>query len=393
MTGGEILSGYAPWAAAVTAVLGLGTYACLSLWDRHVRRDEAEALCVVTEKEAAACHAAQEAALSAKRHRALAEASAIVLWRAAPDGGFLELEGWTTLTGQSRESSLGSGWLDMLHPEDRERVRTLWAQCLAECRTMDMEYRLRTAGGDWRWCRSRGVPIGADAGPGPDPGTGGGRAEEWVGVLEDIDDRRRAEERRLLVAREVDHRAKNVLAVVQTIVRMSGADTVKAYSAIVQSRIGALARAHDLLAEGGWSGAELRKVAEWELLAYRGLNDGGPVALDGPHRPISALAVQPIAMVFHELATNAAKGGALSSPGGTVRLTWWEEEETLRMRWAEAGGPPVCGPPNRSGFGTRLIDATVQGQLGGRVVRHWEPAGLVVELSVPLARIVPPAPD
>ena len=377
------LSGYAPWVAAITAIIGLGTYGCLSLWDRHVRREEAETLRLVQEKEAAARHAAQEAAASAERHRALAEASAIVLWRASPDGRVVEMEGWTALTGQPGRNALGRGWLDMLHPEDRDRAETTWTECFTNCRMMDVEYRTHTVGGDWRWCRSRAVPIG--------PEVSEGRAKEWVGVLEDVDDRRRAEEHRLLVAREVDHRAKNVLAVVQTIIRMSGADTVEAYASTVWSRVAALARAHDLLAEGGWAGADLRAVAERELVAYGSERDDSPVVLEGASQPISPLAVQPIAMVLHEMATNAAKGGALSRPGGTVSLRWWVEGPTLRIRWAEAGGPPLAGPPRRSGFGTRLIDATVQGQLGGTLVRQWGTEGLVMELALPLARISPPA--
>ncbi|WP_161993763.1 HWE histidine kinase domain-containing protein [Muricoccus nepalensis] len=379
MLDGATLSGYAPWVAAVTIGIGLGTYACITIWDRHVRREEAEAVRLVREREAAVQAAAREALIRAERHRALAEASAIVLWRAGPEGRLIEAEGWTSLTGQPREAALGNGWLAMLHPEDRARAAAAWAESFAACRLMDVEYRIATAAGTWRWCRSRAVPIGAAV---PE-----GRADEWVGVLEDVDDRRRAEEHRLLVAREVDHRAKNVLAVVQTIVRLSGADTAEAYAANVWSRVAALARAHDLLAEGGWANTELRAVAERELMAYAGAGGAGPVAIEGEPRPISPLAVQPLAMVLHELATNAAKGGALSRPGGTVTLRWWEEGPSLRIRWAEVGGPPVAETPRRSGFGTRLIDATVKGQLGGTLMRDWARSGLVVEIALPLARV------
>ena len=385
MIDGATLQGYAPWVAIVTIGIGLGTYACIRVWDRQVRREEAEALRLADTMEAAAREAAREAQVRAERHRALAEASAIVLWRAGPDGKLVDAEGWTSLTGQPREAALGKGWLAMLHPDDRERALEAWAGSFAACRLMDVEYRIATAAGTWRWCRSRAVPIGAAV---PE-----GRADEWVGVLEDVDDRRRAEEHRFLVAREVDHRAKNVLAVVQTIVRLSGADTAEAYAANVWSRVSALARAHDLLAEGGWTSTELRAVVERELVAYAGADGTGPVAIEGERRPISPLAVQPIAMILHELATNAAKGGALSCPGGRVSLRWWEEGPALRIRWAEAGGPPVQGPPGRAGFGTRLIDATVRGQLGGTLARDWTGSGLVVDITLPLARItcLPPS--
>ena len=97
-------------------------------------------------------------------------------------------------------------------------------------------------------------------------------------------------------------------------------------------------------------------------------------------------------MVLHELATNAAKHGPLSAPGGAVQVRWRAgrragESGLLHVRWAEAGGPPVAGPPGRRGFGTRVVEATVRGQLGGTVERRWERTGLVVEVAVPLARV------
>jgi hypothetical protein len=107
-------------------------------------------------------------------------------------------------------------------------------------------------------------------------------------------------------------------------------------------------------------------------------------------------------MVLHELATNAAKHGSLSAPGGRVEVRWRagdraEDNGMLRLRWTEAGGPPVAGAPARRGFGTRVVEATVRGQLGGTVERRWEPSGLVVEVAVPLARLVAdaggPAPE
>jgi two-component sensor histidine kinase len=122
--------------------------------------------------------------------------------------------------------------------------------------------------------------------------------------------------------------------------------------------------------------------------------EGGPtVSLDGPPVALAPSAVQPLAMVLHELATNAAKHGALSTPGGRVEVRWTVgrrkgEDGLLRLRWAEAGGPPVAGPPARRGFGTRVVEATVGGQLGGSVERRWEPAGLAVEIAVPVARIL-----
>jgi PAS domain S-box-containing protein len=217
----------------------------------------------------------------------------------------------------------------------------------------------------------------------------------FTGIMRDVSARKADEARRLLLAREVDHRAKNVLAVVQAVLRLTPADDPRAFAAAVEARVAALSRAHSLLAEGGWAGADLRAVAERELAPYAaaaGRHHGPPaVSLDGPPVPLAPAAVQPFAMVLHELATNAAKHGALSVPGGRVSARWRAdrragEDGTLRLRWAETDGPPLAGAPARRGFGARLVEATVRGQLGGAVERRWEPPGLVVEVSVPLAR-------
>jgi two-component sensor histidine kinase len=215
-------------------------------------------------------------------------------------------------------------------------------------------------------------------------------------IMRDISARKATEARQDILVREVDHRAKNILAVVQSVLRLTPRDQPEAFAA-AETRVAGLARVHSLLAEGGWSGADLRAVAERELAAYgtvfSGAEGGPTVSLDGPPVALAPSAVQPLAMVLHELATNAAKHGALSIPGGQVKVRWTVgrrkgEDGLLRLRWAEAGGPPVAGPPARRGFGTRVVEATVRGQLGGSVERHWESAGLAVEIAVPVARVL-----
>jgi two-component sensor histidine kinase len=200
------------------------------------------------------------------------------------------------------------------------------------------------------------------------------------------------EARKTLLMREVDHRAKNVLAVVQSVIRLTPRDKPEVFATAVEARVAALARTHSLLAEGGWYGADLRAVAERALAPYMSTPNSGTVRLDGPPVPLVPAAVQPIAMVLHELATNAARYGALSVPGGAVTLAWWVSkgggDDRLHMRWAEMDGAPVPGTPTRQGFGTRLIDTSVRGQLGGSVTRRWESTGLICEISIPLIRAV-----
>jgi PAS domain S-box-containing protein len=215
-------------------------------------------------------------------------------------------------------------------------------------------------------------------------------------IMRDISARKATEARQDILVREVDHRAKNILAVVQSVLRLTPRDQPGAFAA-AETRVAGLARVHSLLAEGGWSGADLRAVVERELAAYsavRGGLEGGPaVSLDGPPIALTPTAVQPLAMVLHELATNAAKHGALSARGGQVEVCWTVgrrkgEDGLLRLRWTEAGGPPVAARPARRGFGTRVVEATVRGQLGGTVERRWELSGLAVEIALPVARVL-----
>ena len=113
----------------------------------------------------------------------------------------------------------------------------------------------------------------------------------------------------------------------------------------------------------------------------------GRATVDGPAVTLPAVAAQPVAMVLHELATNAAKHGALSTPAGSVAVTWRTDGARLRIRWAESGGPPVAGPPMRSGFGSRLLDGTIRTQLRGTVERTWDASGLVCDVVVPLGEV------
>ena len=213
-----------------------------------------------------------------------------------------------------------------------------------------------------------------------------GRPVRMIGVNLDITDRVRAEERQALLTRELDHRAKNALAVVQAALRLTRRDDADAFARAVQGRVAALTRAHTLLAEGGWTGAELRAVLKGELDPF--LSSATQVVLDGPAVMLAAVAAQPIAMAVHELATNAMKYGALSAAAGQVTVRWRiAEERRLEIDWTESGGPVVAGGPARRGFGTRVIEATLGGQLGGTVAKTWEAAGMRCRITLPVARV------
>jgi two-component sensor histidine kinase len=200
------------------------------------------------------------------------------------------------------------------------------------------------------------------------------------GVTVDITERKRAEERQNLLAREVDHRAKNALALAQSIVRLTRADEVKAYVSAVEGRINALARVHTILSLSSWQGAELSKLIEEELAPY---SLGGQIKLAGPEMQLLPATAQTLALALHELFTNSAKYGALSTRSGRLAIGWQAENELLTLTWEESGGPLVR-TPNSRGFGTRSLLASVESQLGGQAQFDWRAEGLVCRLEVPL---------
>jgi PAS domain S-box-containing protein len=203
----------------------------------------------------------------------------------------------------------------------------------------------------------------------------------------DVTEQKQAEEKTRLLTREVDHRAKNMLATVQAIARMTQAETVPAFIDALMGRLDALSRAHTLLAESRWTGAALKNLVEEELAAYL-TNDGGRVTISGPELTLCADAAQVLAMTFHELATNAVKYGALSVPGGRVAVEWsWESAERLILLWTETGGPPVR-MPSRRGFGSSMIEGAVNGQLDGTVQLDWPPEGLSCRMTIPRPKLL-----
>lgn len=272
--------------------------------------------------------------------------------------------------------------LAMLDPADREAhaARREAVRNDPSYTRFDYVFRIRRAdNGEQRWIAARGEVV-RDA---------EGRAVLVRGINQDITERRRAEERQMLLAREVDHRAKNALAVVQAIVGLTRDTDPEAFRTAVIGRIAAMARAHTLLAREGWDGAAMAELVEAELAPHGG---GGPerIRLQGPELALAAGAAQPLAMALHELATNAAKYGALSVPGGRLDVRWRRcAEGGLELRWSERGGPALDGPPARQGFGSSVVRNTVERQLGGTVVFAWRREGLEVVLRLPARQLRP----
>jgi two-component sensor histidine kinase len=207
----------------------------------------------------------------------------------------------------------------------------------------------------------------------------------------DITDLKRNEERIELLVRELDHRVKNILARFQVVIERT-ADaplSTAAFVAALRSRVDSMTRAHELLSRARWSGADLRSVASAQLDAY---TTRGNVWLAGPAVLLSPDAAQALSFVINELATNAAKYGSLSTPGGRVVVTWLIKDEagpaaSLAIDWREEGGPEVRGKC-REGYGVSAIRGLVQHELDGRVLLEFPAEGVRCSMVVPLAEVL-----
>jgi len=256
-----------------------------------------------------------------------------------------------------------------LHPEDVDKIRGLIRNLGPDNATSELEFRILRPTGEIRWCTAVAV-ASFDA---------AGIPVRFSGVTTDITERKEAETRQALLAREVDHRAKNTLAVVQAIVRMARRDSIEDYAKAVEGRIGALAQTHELLSQSRWEGADIRRLVQEELAPYHCENPNRVTAI-GPSLVLVPEQAQLVAMAVHELATNAAKYGSLSVATGRVDISWSTVDGTLFLNWTESGGPNVV-PPARRGFGTKII-TSLGGGRRGRTHFAWLPAGLRFTLEL-----------
>jgi PAS domain S-box-containing protein len=294
-----------------------------------------------------------------------------------------EVEGdtWFWDEGQSRIFGVEHGKFQpsvekmrkFIHPDDLAAFTKAVESLSRDKPSFDIELRVLRPNGDLRWCRlvtaaqldSHGVLV------------------RLSGVSADITERKEAENKQALLAREVDHRAKNALAVVQAIVRLARRDDIQEFIVGVEGRINALAQTHELLSRSRWEGADVQRLVEEELAPYQG-EKPRRVSTLGPPVMVSPESAQTVAIALHELATNAAKYGALSSPEGRVDVSWSSFEGKLALSWKESGGPKVA-PPTTKGFGTKIITASLADPRRGRVTFDWRPDGLICAIELNMA--------
>jgi PAS domain S-box-containing protein len=269
-----------------------------------------------------------------------------------------------------------------LHPDDRYMVAEFH-------RTADKEdfypaeYRIVRPDGTMLWVSGRGRVIAR----GPD-----GRAQRVANIVVDITDRKKTEDHIQLLMREISHRSKNLLAVVQAIagqtVRTAG--TLETFEKRFAQRLQGLAASLDLLVHENWRGAPLADLARQQLAPFAEAGTSR-LALSGPNVVLTASAAQTIGLALHELATNAIKYGAWSAPAGKVSVDWAFDDKVgvpqLRLCWIESGGPPV-ERPTRKGFGHVVIENMVAQSVDGEVDADYNPTGMRWTLSIPIGNLV-----
>jgi two-component sensor histidine kinase/two-component SAPR family response regulator len=256
-------------------------------------------------------------------------------------------------------------------PDDRPKLRGGMQPLLERGEPYQAEFRIVRPSGEVRWCVSTAT-ASLD---------GAGRVIRVAGVTLDVTDRKGAEERQALLAREVDHRAKNAMAIVQSFVRLTKADNVTDYANVIEGRIKALSRAHAILSDSRWQGADLAKLVDEELAPYRSGGDDR-ISVAGAHVVLDPTTAQTLALALHELATNGTKYGALSRASGKLAIKWQVQADAILIDWRESGGPPT-NTPRKTGFGTKIITSSIERQLGGRAEFNWRREGLACLLRVP----------
>ena len=327
-------------------------------------------------------HSRRELREQEQRLAATYEHAAIGIVEIDAEGRFLRVnEAICAITGLSREELLGWTLFGRTHPDDRRLDEELYRrQVSGELGIYSVEKRFVRRDGRTIWIAVRSSTVRDTD----------GRFLYGVRVVQDITQRKAAEERQKLLIDELNHRVKNTLATVQSLAAQTAHAVVSPedFQQAFEGRLIALAKAHDQLTVRHWESADLKDILAAVAAPYA---TGGEdqIALSGESVTLAPRAALTLAMAFHELATNAAKYGALSVPTGRVEIRWdmtWGQSgrpNKLRIDWFEQGGPQVA-PPTRRGFGTKFIEASMAFELGGTARIRFEETGVRCTMEVQL---------
>ncbi len=322
-------------------------------------------------------HANRELRASSERLQSMIDSVPNIAWSAAPAAQFDYFNArWNEFTGEASLNDV-DGWRKVIHPENYDATLAKFKLALEKAEPFEDEWRLRHADGTYRWVLSRAVPSTNDP-----------ETARWFGTITDIDDAHRNSEERELITGELAHRIKNIFSVVIGLISLHarGNPEAQGFAAVLSDNIRALSRAQEFALQMDPNKAEDLKGLLEVLMAPYGVPGVSAVSITGAAVRFGVRAATPLALVFHELATNSAKYGALSAAQGTLAINIERQGDDAIIGWHEAGGPPTTVPEDK-GFGSRLMTMAVQNQLGGQMNLDWQPEGLRITISIPLARL------
>jgi PAS domain S-box-containing protein len=274
--------------------------------------------------------------------------------------------------------------MELVHPDDVAMVQANLEASLdpADPRRPATEFRLRRRDGEVRWVETLGLAY--FEGDGRER-----RAVTFVGTLQDVTERKEREEKEHLLMREINHRAKNMLSVVDAIAHQTATKNPEDFVARFSERIQALSANQDLLVRNEWNGVEIEDLVRAQLALFADLI-GSRITVRGPKLRLKAASAQAIGLALHELTTNAGKYGALSTDTGRVNVRWRTGRGTFTMSWTERGGPPVSAPKRR-GFGTIVMEAMTKRSVDGTVDLDYALSGVTWRLTCPAANALEPS--
>jgi PAS domain S-box-containing protein len=270
-----------------------------------------------------------------------------------------------------------AGFLAKLHPDDRERTDRAVHACLESRgqKEYDVEFRTRLPEETVHWIHAKGNAAFAD-----------GQPVRMAGLVLDITERTEREEREHLLVREMNHRVKNILTVVDAIAHRTTSESPEDFAKRFSERIRALSANQDLLFRNEWKGVDVEDLVRAQLSHFADLI-GSRIVLDGPKLRLNRAGAQAIGLALHELAANASKYGALSTDRGRVDLRWNFRDSAFTMSWTEREGPSVSSPKRR-GFGTTVVERMAKSSLGGTVDLDYAPSGLTWRLTCPAGNVL-----
>jgi PAS domain S-box-containing protein len=356
---------FAPWALLLILGIGLASTAAVLIFISNLSKtgeiDEARA-----------------------RLRGMLDGLGPLAWLLSPDGTIVNANRAAIATfGRAKENGVGKPlWALPLGANDPVQSERLRAAVAAAAQSEDIRFDLQYEEGGARkvidlWIR----PLSSTS----------GKPSHLVASAVDVTDRYESEETQRLLMRELDHRMKNTLQVIQAIIRRTARShrTVETFEQSLLGRVNAMSRAHELLAQERWLGADASTIIRQETSTF---DTGNAITTEGPVVRLNPKAALSFALAIHELGTNASKYGALATPAGKVKVSWSVDqigkEPRFKLRWKESGGPLVKQPEQR-GFGSMLIERSIAYELDGEATVEYRPEGLVCTILAPLRTIRP----